>query len=95
MKTNNKTDNFKLFGVVFLLLFIFGLVFLGTVYFFGAKQYLPLGVVAQLLILANLFLWCYSVRWQNLLKRPVLLVLIYFLKIMLFIVILAVVSHFL
>ena len=56
MKTNNKTDNSKLFWGVFLLLFIFGMIFLSTLFLFGKSEYLTLGVVAQLMILGNLFL---------------------------------------
>ena len=49
MKTNNKTDNSKLFWGVFLLLFIFGMIFLSTLFLFGKSEYLTLGVVAQLM----------------------------------------------
>ena len=95
MKTNNKTDNSKLFWGVFLLLFIFGMIFLSTLFLFGKSEYLTLGVVAQLMILGNLFLWRYSTRWQKLLRRPLVLFFIYLLKVMLFIAILAISSNFL
>ena len=68
MKTNNKTDNSKLFWGVFLLLLIFGIIFSSTLFLFGKSEYLILGAVAQLMILGNFFLWRYSKRWQKLLK---------------------------
>ena len=85
----------KLFLGVFLLLFVFGMIFLSTLFLFGKSEYLTLGIITQLMILGNFLLWRYSTRWQKLLHRPLLLFFIYLLKIMLFIVILAISSHFL
>ena len=58
----------KLFLGVFLLLFVFGMIFLSTLFLFGKSEYLTLGIITQLMILGNFLLWRYSTRWQKLLN---------------------------
>ena len=50
----------KLFLGVFLLLFVFGMIFLSTLFLFGKSEYLTLGIITQLMILGNFLLWRYS-----------------------------------
>ncbi len=89
-----KNNQLKLFWGCFLLLFVFGVIFLATLFLFGKSEYLLLGAIAQVMILGNFFLWRYSAKWQKLLRRPLLLFFVYLLKIILFIAILAAASHF-
>lgn len=72
--------NKQAFWQVFLILLSFGIVFLGTLYFFGSLEYLILGLAAEAIIILNFFVW-WLLRAKKILTRPILLTFFYLLKI--------------
>ena len=83
------------FLAVYLLLASFGVLILVTLYLFNQTEYLLISVVAEVLILLNVFLW----RWlsktsffQRLVAQPLLLFGFYCLKFSVIILILYIVA---
>lgn len=75
----NKQD----FWTVFLLFVTFGVLVMAVLYVFGEIKVLIMAAVAQTLILGNFLLWqgfFSKPLFQNLIKQPLFLFFLYFLK---------------